>query len=313
MKKPVFLGMKHLILTLVGIFLLLQASGQVQFADTNYQPPILQPEYPDDNGPVIFIDEGHQNFHTAEGRYKPFAELLRRDGYKVIPYQGDFISEHLEQGKVLVISNALNPTNIGHWYLPTPSAFTEAEIETVVSWVKAGGSLFLIADHMPMAGAAADLASRFGFTFYNGFAGDTASQGPDLFTRSAGTLIENTITNGRNPDERVDSIVSFTGQSFDIPTEATSILNLGDDWVTYITDTAWVFNDQTEEIAAKGMSQGAYRKFGQGRVVVFGEAAMFSAQIAIVNDHSFMAGMNKPEAKYNHQLLLNIIHWLDGE
>lgn len=305
--------MKHYFLAFFTTLLLIPASGQVQFADTNYQPPMLQPGYPYGKGPVIFIDEGHHNFHTAEGRYEPFAELLRRDGYNVEPYQGEFQLDHLDGGQTLVISNALNPINIGNWYLPTPSAFSEDEIETIVTWVSEGGSLFLIADHMPMAGAATDLAGRFGFTFYNGFAGDTASQGPDLFTRADGTLIENSITNGRNPDERVDSIVSFTGQSFDIPTEATSILNLGDDWITYITDTAWVFNNQTEEIAAKGMSQGAYREFGQGRIVVFGEAAMFSAQIAIVNDHSFMAGMNKPEAKYNYQLLLNIIHWLDGE
>ena len=26
---------------------------------------------------------GHHNFHTADGRYLPFAELLRRDGYRV--------------------------------------------------------------------------------------------------------------------------------------------------------------------------------------------------------------------------------------
>ncbi len=31
------------------------------------------------------FDEAHNNFHTAGGRYKPFAELIANDGYKVIP------------------------------------------------------------------------------------------------------------------------------------------------------------------------------------------------------------------------------------
>jgi hypothetical protein len=34
------------------------------------------------------------NFHTADGRYKPFAELLRRDGYRV-----EALSQRLSVGK----------------------------------------------------------------------------------------------------------------------------------------------------------------------------------------------------------------------
>jgi hypothetical protein len=37
------------------------------------------------------------------------------------------------------------------------------EMKLIKKWVKKGGSLFLIADHMPMAGAASELASVFGF------------------------------------------------------------------------------------------------------------------------------------------------------
>ena len=43
------------------------------------------------------------------------------------------------------------------------------EIKAVKKWVNDGGSLFLIADHMPCAGAAKDLAAEFGFEFTNGF------------------------------------------------------------------------------------------------------------------------------------------------
>ena len=44
-------------------------------------------------------------------------------------------------------------------------------------------------------------------------------------------------------------------------------------------------------------------------MVAFGEAALFSAQLA-GPEHRPM-GMNHPDAVQNAQLLLNIVHWLD--
>ena len=78
-----------------------------------------------------------------------------------------------------------------------------------------------------------------------------------------------------------------------------------------LPDTAWVFNDQTTKFNVKGWSQGAYKKYGKGRIVVFGEAAMFTAQIA--GPRKSKMGMNNEVAPENYQLLLNIIHWLDGK
>jgi hypothetical protein len=51
-------------------------------------------------------------------------------------------------------------------------------------------------------------------------------------------------------------------------------------------------------------------QLGNGRVVIVAEAAMFSAQLA--GEQKFKMGMNEPVAKHNAQLLLNIIHYLDG-
>jgi hypothetical protein len=51
-------------------------------------------------------------------------------------------------------------------------------------------------------------------------------------------------------------------------------------------------------------------KYGKGRLVIFGEAAMFTAQLA--GPTKARAGMNADYADENYRLLLNIIHWLDG-
>ena len=76
-------------------------------------------------------------------------------------------------------------------------------------------------------------------------------------------------------------------------------------------DTAWVFKKDTPGFNAKGWSQGAFRKYGKGKIVVFGEAAMFTAQLAGPN--KIKAGMNNKIAKENYKLSLNIIHWFDGK
>ena len=77
-----------------------------------------------------------------------------------------------------------------------------------------------------------------------------------------------------------------------------------------LPDTAWIFNSKTIKYNVEGWSQGAYKEFGKGKIVVFGEAAMFTAQLA--GPQKIKAGMNNEVAPENYKLLLNIIHWLDG-
>ena len=282
-----------------------------QIGDPDFNPPIINPAYPSGEGPWIYIDEAHNNFHTMDGRYKPFAELLSKDGYVVKPLKDTIQQNTLEDVDILVISNALSIRNIQDWTLPTPSAFTGDEIINIANWVKDGGSLFLIADHMPFPGAAGDLAAAFGFELNNGFAYDTVtSGGPDLFTVKDGTLKDNFITNGRNEQEKVDSIYSFTGEAFQIPEDAEPVLILNNNFISIMPDTAWNFKDDTPQVSVAGWSQGAVKKFGKGKIAIWGEAAMFSAQIA--GEQKVKVGMNAPKAKYNYQLLLNIIHWLDN-
>jgi len=302
--------MKYLILFVIS-FGLFSGTYAQQVADTAYKPVIASPAYQSGKGPVVLIDEGHFNFHTKEGRYKAFSNLLERDGYVVKAYQGEFARTKLAKGKILVISNALNEKNVRDWTLPNPSAFTVSEIEHVRQWVLDGGSLFLIADHMPMAGAARDLAAAFEFEFSNGFVFDTASRGPAFFKIADGTLVESPITKGRDEQERVRQIVTFTGQAFKIPDDAMPVLVFDKRYVNFLPDTAWVFRESTPRNNAEGWSQGAYKQSGKGRIVVFGEAAMFSAQLAGPN--RVKAGMNHEVAKENYQLLLNIIHWLEGK
>ena len=276
-----------------------------QIADTLYNPEISNPVYTRGSGPIVLIDDAHSNFHTLNGRFKPFANVLEKDGYVVHASSATFTMEQLSKGKILVIANALHPSNTKQWTLPTPSAFTDIEIEVVNGWVKEGGSLFLIADHMPFPGAAEKLAASFNFKFYNGFA--MKNGGKDIFSIGKG-LISNVLTQGRNESETITSLQTFGGQAFEIPEGAYPVIVLDSHYKVKMPQTAWQFNKDMLVIPGENLLQGAYMKYGKGRIVVFGEAAMFTAQLQGKNK----MGMNLKSAAQNAQFLLNTIHWLDG-
>ncbi|GEM_PF-442532 len=268
-----------------------------QVADTAFRPPIDNPAYPLWKGPVVLIDEAHFNFHTATGRYLPFATLLRRDGYLVMASAARFTAESLRPAKVLVISNALNEKNQNDWEPSNPSAFTDEEIAVVRDWVAGGGSLLLIADHAPFAGAAEDLAKALGVRFRSGIAANPGNRsGRLVFRRSDGTLMDHAVTKG------IDSVATFAGSSFQMDAPGQPLLVFG--------PKVYSYTEQKDSVLVKGHFQGAVLPFGKGRVAVFGEAAMFSAQLTGLDRHPM--GMNASIAKQNPQFLLNVMYWLTG-
>lgn len=304
--------MKNKLWVIIVVAYLAVSGSPQQVSDTAFAPPIPNPMYKEAKGPVVFLEEAHFNFHTADGRYQPFATLLRRDGYDVRASKLAFSKASLKDAKILVIANALAERNKTEWTLPTPSAFTDDEVRAVSDWVKAGGSLLLIADHMPFPGAAENLAKAFGVRFSNGFAIDPNEQGAAMLFKSAdGSLKAHAIVNGRTDSEKVDSVATFTGSAFQVEGDVQPLLVLGSSVVSIMPATAGEITKDTPRIPVNGWYQGAVLRSGKGRVAVFGEAAMFSAQLA--GPEKRQMGMNNPIASKNPQFLLNLMHWLSGK
>src|SRR5512143_2286416 len=107
-----------------------------QVADPDFDTKVANPAYTKKH-PRVYFDEAHYNFHTASGRYKPFADLISSDGYEVIPNKQKFSKETLKGCDVLVISNALGAVAMGSPQASDP-AFTEEECDAVRDWVRAG-------------------------------------------------------------------------------------------------------------------------------------------------------------------------------
>jgi hypothetical protein len=300
--------MSRFTLTLISLFLLSFQIHAQQEADPAYVPLVGEAAFEPDAGPIIFVDEAHNNYHTIEGRYKPFAELLRAHNCSVLPSTVEVTVDHLRGCDIFVISNALAERNIGQWSLPVDEAFAEAEINALDAWVYSGGSLFLIADHMPMPGAVDGLARRFGIVFSNGFA---LYQGMRtrglLFVRDNQTLCRHWITDTWLDGGPVDSVLTFTGSAFRVEVPHRPLLMFGDGMQSLEAETAWEFTDETPRVDIEGWRQGAAFEHGEGRVVVFGEASMFTAQRS---RGGLAIGMHVPEAPHNQRLLVNIIRWL---
>ena len=303
------MNMSHLRLLLLGVILLVgtgSAAAQ-QVPDPNFDVKVAKPAYAA-KGPKVLFDEAHFNFHTAGGRYKPLADLLRNDGYQVKPNTAKFTKEMLAGCDILLISNALGAERMGTPQASNP-AFTEEECDAVAEWVKNGGSLLLIADHAPMGAAAQNLGKRFGVEMHTGYTIDTEHADKKMnspsclsFTQENKLLAEHPITKGRDASETVKTVTTFTGQSLKGPEGSVAFLKLSDSAVD-ISPT------DRKQTSAAGRAQGIAFTFGKGRVVVLGEAACLSAQLAGPQQRPM--GMNFPGLD-NKQLALNILHWLSG-
>ena len=294
-------------LTFGGAMPTFQQTGG-QMADPDFNAKVDKPAYKK-SGPKILFDEAHHNFHTATGRYKPFADLITNDGYQIVSNTQKFSPTVLNGYRILVISNALGTALMGDPKAANP-AFTDAESDVVRDWVLGGGSLLLIADHAPMGSANQILGQRFGVDMSKMYTvdpenSDRDSQSPSfiVYTRESGRLADHPVTRGRNESERVNKVIAFTGQSLKGPADSFAFMKLAD------TAKDGMPGVNINPVSAAGRSQGIAMKFGKGKVIVLGEAGMLSAQVVGAQRMKF--GMNRPGID-NRQLALNIMHWLSG-
>lgn len=277
-----------------------------QQADPGFDARVTNPAYTSSHPKVLF-DEAHNNFHTATGRYKPFVDLITNDGYQVASNKQKFQASVLQGHDVLVISNALGSSDTNSAARATP-AFTPDECNVVRDWVREGGALLLIADHAPAGGAAANLGEVFGVNMSKAYTADPINfqqKGLDVswivFSRANTNLGAHAIMEGRNQNERINRVMSFTGQSLKGPSGAVALLKLSDKAYDVLDLNT---PEKATIVPAKGRAQSIAMTFGKGRLVVFGEAAMLTAQ-------NVNFGMNYPGTD-NRQLVLNLMHWLSG-
>lgn len=300
------------VLVISLIILLANPVKAQQVIDSTFRIEVENPLFPEGNGPVILVDEAHNNDMVLEGGFRPLAEILKQYGYQPFRLYKPIQRSSLKGADILVIIGALHSSNVENWKLPTPSAFSDSEIETLLDWIEGGGSLLLVADHMPYPGAVHKLSGPLGVEWHNGFVIDSVNWGMTHFSKKAETLKMHPLISGGNPGEQVTHVASYYGSGFEIrDPDITGLLMFDDvNTVSYQTETAWKIFPETPKIPASGLYQAAAVKWGRGRVVLVAEASLFSAQL--VGKGKKPVGINYPNNGQNLRFVLNIFQWLSG-
>jgi hypothetical protein len=275
--------------------------------------------------PRVFVDAAHYNVHTARGSYAPLVALLRRDGYRVRDQTSPFSTASLAEADLLIVANplglrgviqhTLNLAGLERRVRLRPAAIPDLEVAEVARWVSGGGALLIAADHAPAGEAAQRLAEAFGVGMSNWWVEDADHHDPVtsnpafvLYTAESGLAVEHSIIAGRSDYERVRRVLTFTGQTLRVPDAAVSLLTLSSSAREY----PYRQSREAEGRSAAGGSQAAALRYGRGRVVVLGEAAMLTAQASPLPDGSMLRfGINRTDMD-NEQFALNVIHWLSG-
>lgn len=304
---------KQLVLAIACLSAVSAGSAQEasQTDDPSFDVSVSNPTYRARHPRVLF-DEGHFNAHTSSSTYAAFTRLATNDGYRVSPNRGRLSRAALTDFQIVVIANALGAAD-SESAQAARSAFSEEETDALLAWIRAGGSLLLITDHEPAASAVDALTARLSIGTSKNFALDRQNfftragwPGNLVFSRDQGLLGDHPILNGRNEGERVNRVLSFGGQSLSGPPGSTALLRLSD-----TATTLFAYPARQVEVSAAGRSLAIAMRYGRGRIVVTGEAAMLSAQLLREGSVSQPFGMNVPGFD-NRQLALNIMHWLSG-
>ncbi len=272
----------------------------------------------------LLWDEGHHNVHRRDGPGRSLDALFRAHQIEVESSPALLTADQLAGFDVLLISTPRGAARGTRLAEREKAAFSGAEIETLEHWVRGGGGLLLITDHRPIGGATATLARQFGVEGSNAFtedptqgsatdsAPDWAHDGRDIvFLRDQGSLVDHPVTRGRTPDQRVDRVATFLGQSLTGPAHSRSFLVLQSQAVD--RHRVWKVDHWQEtspgdrRASAAGRSQGLALDHGQGRVVILGEAGMFGPRGL---DPATVDPSGQPLD--NRRLALNIVRWLAG-
>ena len=283
--------------------------------DADFDTRAARPAY-EAGGPLALFDEAHHNWHRARKSYRPFVELIESDGYRVERNTRKITADGLAPASVLIVVNAVGTNDRND-----DPAFDDAECDAIQGWVRAGGALLLITDHYPTGHAAARLADRFGVKLSRGHVEDPVHFDPAyesthlVFSQQNAGLAVHPVVEGRDAAERVGRVLTFTGEAVFAEPPAVGFLRLSPDAVARPPeatvekrgDDVIVSVTYGEPAAVPGWSQGLALEYGNGRVVVLGEAAMLSAQFSGYDGRPI--GMNVPGYD-NRQLALNIMHWL---
>ena len=318
--------MRSVLVALLACASLVASAAEAQRCN----PQVRQPAFPAGTGARVLIDAGH--FNESRAALTPLTELLTADGYRVSFHESAWTAAALAQADVVVITSPLSASResitasgIDHAWSDQArrDAFTAEEVVTLARWIRGGGNLLLVLDEAPVPAAARTLAEALGVEVRNTRTWD-AGQRPSgytyadddlrgsyiLFSREKRTIGKHAILDGRNKDEKVESVATYMGSSLVGPFDGTVLLALTPNAFDYWKD-APERGAGEHRVPAVGRAQAVAFKMDQGRVVVVSESGAFQVLEGGTEDPAGALGKGLAfGAAHNKQFLLNTVRWL---
>jgi len=233
---------------------------------------------------VILIDLSHGEMLTLDDDFSDFLKLLNNLNFKIEKNENkDLTKKVLENKDVLILGN------------PIDDYFSNIEIKEIVSFVRLGGSLLLVseygADYLQKTNLN-DITNHFGFLFEKNL---IKEQNPKNQNCSSILHIhefpETDFLNG------LREVVIGGTCSLYLKKGASALLE-----TNKLNNWSEIYNNSSEEWEKDKEQQhviAAYAKFGQGKVIAFGDIDIFCSDDNI--------GINSLD---NQKLLHNIFSWL---
>ena len=233
---------------------------------------------------VILIDLSHGEMLTLDDDFSDFLKLLHNLNFKIEKNENkDLTKKVLENVDVLILGN------------PIDDYFSNIEIKEIVNFVRLGGSLLLIseygADYLQKTNLN-DITNHFGFLFEKNL---IKEQNPKNHNCSSILHIhgfpETDFLNGLR-EVVIGGTCSLYLKKGAKPLLETNKLN---NWSEIYNNSSekWEKDKEQQHIIA------AYAKFGQGKVIAFGDIDIFCSDDNI--------GINSFD---NQKFLHNIFSWL---
>lgn len=285
-----------------------RSDTEVQFPmrnDPNFTTKVEKPSFETENGPLIVIDEGHNNFFITTDLIQPLLELLKSDGYRIDFSRGQLDSAALDQADIFLVITPMSSayTDFEENY---SEAYLSEELAVLERWVREGGSLIVFSEHFPFDIAVSGLLETFGISTSIGVTIDH-----DFSNESAGEIVfEGERLDKRHPivagKRSVKKVASYGGSALR-GDGYTNIMQLSDHSMNISRNWMGVEGGPL----GRGNSQGLAGFYGDGRIAAFGDSNGFAAMIFEDNISKDFVGMND-EAYDWRNLVLNTFDWLSG-
>ncbi|MBL7852022.1 MAG: hypothetical protein JNN04_14060 [Cyclobacteriaceae bacterium] len=310
------MNLNVLIISCSSLFLIASIVSLAQDVDKEFNVTVSSPAYTN-NGQKIMVDEAHYNLSNDDS-YEPLFKLLRADGYTLSFTSSEISSSALQGVNTMII---INPRG-GRYMDKEKVIFQSQECTHLINWIKNGGSLLLIIDNYYSSSASKNVTDLLGVKVGGGVVTDSknydkASMRREnlLFSKENNLLAEHIILKGKDKNESVSTVSSFSGTSLkSINNEYSNLLKFSEYAKESKPDSTWTTGKglfkQTyvrfvDPVSVAGLSQALAFELGKGRVVFLGDGNMLTALVVEGQKQGMNAGNN-----HNKQFALNIMHWL---